>query len=253
MTKITDFEANLEQYKIYQAAINSEAAKQRALLQATIEKNKVDADQQLAEIMNAIKTLQPAATAAATIPPPHHTQPLPYSYHTMLLQQPYTTITNVMEKSGEYSGDVLIAEVEDKIQNFGYNEKSDMNESTRSNMEGIKKTRDAVIAAYDKHQGLNREQKLVNRDSNVGYARLGDTFGGVNINRLLETTVAHISFISNSKSEMVPRVISMFQTVCHSLVFREVGCKWQFWIGTMVPVAKSRKCRDAIHVGESSY
>ena len=84
-----------------------------------------------------------------------------------------------MEKSGEYSSDVLIAEVGDEIQNFGYNEKSDKNESTRSNMEDIKQTRDEVIAAYDKHQGLNREKKLVNRDSIVGYARLGDTFGGV--------------------------------------------------------------------------
>ncbi|GJY34195.1 hypothetical protein Tco_0418664 [Tanacetum coccineum] len=41
MTKVTDLEANLEQFKIKQAAINSEAAKQRALLQETIEKNKV--------------------------------------------------------------------------------------------------------------------------------------------------------------------------------------------------------------------
>ncbi|GKC18572.1 hypothetical protein Tco_1020722 [Tanacetum coccineum] len=44
MTKVTDLEANLEQFKIEQAAINSEAAKQLALLQATIEKNKVEAD-----------------------------------------------------------------------------------------------------------------------------------------------------------------------------------------------------------------
>ncbi|GJU61605.1 hypothetical protein Tco_1243440 [Tanacetum coccineum] len=44
MTKVTDLEANLEQFKIEQAAINSKAAKQRALLQATIEKNKVEAE-----------------------------------------------------------------------------------------------------------------------------------------------------------------------------------------------------------------
>ncbi|GJW89762.1 hypothetical protein Tco_0167315, partial [Tanacetum coccineum] len=44
------------------AAINSEAAKQRALLQATIEKNKVEADRQFAEIMNALKALQPPTT-----------------------------------------------------------------------------------------------------------------------------------------------------------------------------------------------
>ncbi|GJX79952.1 hypothetical protein Tco_0328101 [Tanacetum coccineum] len=59
MTKVTDLEANLEQFKIVQAAINSEAAKQRALLQATIEKNKVEGDRQFVEIMNALKSLQP--------------------------------------------------------------------------------------------------------------------------------------------------------------------------------------------------
>nr|GEV48267.1 THO complex subunit 4C [Tanacetum cinerariifolium] len=39
--KVTDLEANLEQFKIDQAAINSKAAKQQALLQETIERNKV--------------------------------------------------------------------------------------------------------------------------------------------------------------------------------------------------------------------
>ncbi|GJU29999.1 hypothetical protein Tco_1173588 [Tanacetum coccineum] len=41
---VTDLEAKLEQFKIEQAAMNSEAAKQRALLQATIEENKVETD-----------------------------------------------------------------------------------------------------------------------------------------------------------------------------------------------------------------
>ncbi|GJW53129.1 hypothetical protein Tco_0097214 [Tanacetum coccineum] len=68
MTKVTDLEVNLEQFKIEQAAINSEAAKQRALLQATIEKNKVEADRQFAEIMNALKARQPPTTLPATIP-----------------------------------------------------------------------------------------------------------------------------------------------------------------------------------------
>ncbi|GJW71943.1 hypothetical protein Tco_0128860 [Tanacetum coccineum] len=62
MTKVTDLEANLEQFKIEQAAINSQAAKQRALLQATIEKNKVEVDRQFPEIMNALKALQPPTT-----------------------------------------------------------------------------------------------------------------------------------------------------------------------------------------------
>nr|GEY00129.1 ankyrin repeat-containing protein [Tanacetum cinerariifolium] len=58
MTKVTDPEANIEQFKIEQATINSEATKQRALLQATIEKNKVEADRQFGEIMNTLKALQ---------------------------------------------------------------------------------------------------------------------------------------------------------------------------------------------------
>nr|GEX43888.1 hypothetical protein [Tanacetum cinerariifolium] len=68
---VTDVEANLERYKIDQAAINSEAAAQRALLQETIEKNKVDADRQFAELMNAIKTQQLSTTTPpVTLPPP---------------------------------------------------------------------------------------------------------------------------------------------------------------------------------------
>ncbi|GKB26656.1 hypothetical protein Tco_0866057 [Tanacetum coccineum] len=55
-------------------------------MQATIEKNKVESDQQFAEIMRMLKTLQPATTvvtdtttppsyhSATTIPPPHPTQ-----------------------------------------------------------------------------------------------------------------------------------------------------------------------------------
>nr|GEW11192.1 ankyrin repeat-containing protein [Tanacetum cinerariifolium] len=68
MTEVTDLEAKLERFKMDQAAINSEAAEQRALLQETIEKNKVEADRQFAEIMNAIKALQPPNTHPATIP-----------------------------------------------------------------------------------------------------------------------------------------------------------------------------------------
>ncbi|GJU50145.1 hypothetical protein Tco_1219700 [Tanacetum coccineum] len=67
MTKVTDLEANMEQFKIDQAALHLEAAKQRALLQETIEKNKVEADRQFAEIINAIKALQPPTTLPATI------------------------------------------------------------------------------------------------------------------------------------------------------------------------------------------
>ncbi|GKB30362.1 hypothetical protein Tco_0869763, partial [Tanacetum coccineum] len=62
MTKVNDLEANLEQFKIEQAAVNSQATKQLALLQATIEKNKVEADHRITEIMNALKALQPPTT-----------------------------------------------------------------------------------------------------------------------------------------------------------------------------------------------
>ncbi|GJV88900.1 hypothetical protein Tco_1532838 [Tanacetum coccineum] len=68
MTKVTNLKANLEQFKNEHAVINSEAVEQRALLQATIEKNKVEADRQFAEIINAIKALQPPTTLPATIP-----------------------------------------------------------------------------------------------------------------------------------------------------------------------------------------
>ncbi|GJT00797.1 hypothetical protein Tco_0821966 [Tanacetum coccineum] len=66
--RIDQLEANLERFKIDQAAINSEATKQWAFLQAMIEKNKVEADRQFAEIMNALKALQPLTTLPATIP-----------------------------------------------------------------------------------------------------------------------------------------------------------------------------------------
>ncbi|GJU19036.1 hypothetical protein Tco_1147002 [Tanacetum coccineum] len=66
--KIDQLEANLERFKIDQAAINSDASKQWAFLQATIEKNKVEADRQFAGIMNALKALQPPTTLLATIP-----------------------------------------------------------------------------------------------------------------------------------------------------------------------------------------
>nr|GEZ81939.1 purine permease [Tanacetum cinerariifolium] len=68
MMKVTDLEANLEQFKIDQAAINSNAAKQWALLQETIEKNKPEADRQFAEIMNALKARQSPTTLPVTIP-----------------------------------------------------------------------------------------------------------------------------------------------------------------------------------------
>nr|GEV55712.1 ribonuclease H-like domain-containing protein [Tanacetum cinerariifolium] len=62
MIKVTDLETNMKHFKIEQAAINSDAAKQWALLQATIEKNSVEADRQFAKFINALKALQPPIT-----------------------------------------------------------------------------------------------------------------------------------------------------------------------------------------------
>nr|GFB19285.1 E3 ubiquitin-protein ligase RNFT1-like [Tanacetum cinerariifolium] len=47
---------------VWDRFVSIEAAKQQALSQATIEKNKVEADRQFAEIMNALKALQPPTT-----------------------------------------------------------------------------------------------------------------------------------------------------------------------------------------------
>nr|GEX28802.1 hypothetical protein [Tanacetum cinerariifolium] len=62
MTKITDLEASFEPYKVEQAASQAE-------LKETMEKYKIDADKQFAEILQLLKTLQPVATAAATTLP----------------------------------------------------------------------------------------------------------------------------------------------------------------------------------------
>ncbi|GJR57324.1 hypothetical protein Tco_1499486 [Tanacetum coccineum] len=72
MTKITDSE--FEQYKAEQAVIQADANEHRRLLQETMDKNKVESDQQFVEIMRVLKTLQPATTAVTntTTPSPYH-------------------------------------------------------------------------------------------------------------------------------------------------------------------------------------
>ncbi|GJY31776.1 hypothetical protein Tco_0415271 [Tanacetum coccineum] len=100
MTKIADSEASFEQYKAEQPAIQADANEHRRLLQETMDKNKVESDQQFAEIMRVLKTLQPATTVvtntttpspyhdATTIQPPYPTQLLPVYIATM--PPPYT-------------------------------------------------------------------------------------------------------------------------------------------------------------------
>ncbi|GJW60655.1 hypothetical protein Tco_0109990 [Tanacetum coccineum] len=95
MTKISDVEANLEQFKSETLASQEETRNLCGQMQESIDRNKVEADKQFAEIMQQFKALRPAplsiampasitppATHPATLPPPlpHHTTP-PSQYH----------------------------------------------------------------------------------------------------------------------------------------------------------------------------
>ncbi|GKC74215.1 hypothetical protein Tco_1120098 [Tanacetum coccineum] len=95
MTKISDVEANLEQFKSETLASQEETWNLCGQMQESIDRNKVEADKQFAEIMQQFKALRPAtlsiampasitppATHPATpLPPlPHHTTP-PSQYH----------------------------------------------------------------------------------------------------------------------------------------------------------------------------
>ncbi|GKD04475.1 hypothetical protein Tco_1179449, partial [Tanacetum coccineum] len=87
MTKISDVEANLEQFKSETLASQEETRNLFGQMQESIDKNKVEADKQFTEIMQQFKVLRPAplsiamsatitppATHPATLPPlPHHT------------------------------------------------------------------------------------------------------------------------------------------------------------------------------------
>nr|GEW61624.1 hypothetical protein [Tanacetum cinerariifolium] len=87
MTTITDLEVNFEQYKEEQTSIHAEAKEHMNLLQETLNKNKVESDQQFAEIMRVLKTLQSATTAVTvtTTPPPYHSATtIPPSYTTTI-------------------------------------------------------------------------------------------------------------------------------------------------------------------------
>ncbi|GKA49307.1 ankyrin repeat-containing protein [Tanacetum coccineum] len=87
-------------YKAEQTVIQADANQHRSLLQETMDKNKVESDQQFAEIMRVLKILQPTTTAvtstttpspyqgATTIPPPYPTQSLPV--YTSTMPPPYT-------------------------------------------------------------------------------------------------------------------------------------------------------------------
>ncbi|GKC27501.1 Rho guanine nucleotide exchange factor 8-like protein [Tanacetum coccineum] len=68
MTKITDVEASLEQFKLVSLAYQKETSNRFHRMQESIEKNKADADKQFSELLQLLKALQPPTTLPTTIP-----------------------------------------------------------------------------------------------------------------------------------------------------------------------------------------
>nr|GEV89101.1 hypothetical protein [Tanacetum cinerariifolium] len=68
MTKITDVEASLKQFKSVSLAYQEETSNRFDRMQESIDKNKADADKQFAELLQLLKALQPPTTLPATIP-----------------------------------------------------------------------------------------------------------------------------------------------------------------------------------------
>ncbi|GJV34235.1 hypothetical protein Tco_1394635 [Tanacetum coccineum] len=90
MTKITDVEASLEQFKSTTLTNQEETSNRIDRLQESIDKNKADADKQFAEMMQALKALQPSTNLPATILPATIPIPPPLTYPTTL--PPHQTI-----------------------------------------------------------------------------------------------------------------------------------------------------------------
>nr|GEU89868.1 hypothetical protein [Tanacetum cinerariifolium] len=68
MTKITDIEASLEQFKSVSLAYQEETSNRFDRMQESIDKNKADAYKQFAALLQLLKALQPPTTLPATIP-----------------------------------------------------------------------------------------------------------------------------------------------------------------------------------------
>ncbi|GJV61398.1 hypothetical protein Tco_1467498 [Tanacetum coccineum] len=68
MTKITDVEASLEQFKSVSLAYQKETSNRFHRMQESIDKNKADADKQFSELLQLLKALQPPTTLPTTIP-----------------------------------------------------------------------------------------------------------------------------------------------------------------------------------------
>ncbi|GKD68515.1 hypothetical protein Tco_1322605 [Tanacetum coccineum] len=88
MTKISDVEANLEQFKSETLASQAETLNRCDRMQESIDKNKVEVEKQFTELMQQFKALRPAPSSIAmptTITPPTThpaTLPSPLPHHT---------------------------------------------------------------------------------------------------------------------------------------------------------------------------
>ncbi|GJT00795.1 hypothetical protein Tco_0821964 [Tanacetum coccineum] len=92
MTKISDVEANLEQFKSETLASQEETRNLFGQMQESIDRNKVEADKQFAEIMQQFKALRlPIAMAATITPPATHpaTLPPPLPHHIAAAATPH--------------------------------------------------------------------------------------------------------------------------------------------------------------------
>ncbi|GKB28446.1 hypothetical protein Tco_0867847, partial [Tanacetum coccineum] len=97
MTKISDVEANLEQFKSETLASQEETRNLCGQMRESMDRNKVEADKQFAEIMQQFKAMRPAPLsidmAASITPPASHpaTPPPPLPHHTAAAATPHHT------------------------------------------------------------------------------------------------------------------------------------------------------------------
>ncbi|GKC28522.1 hypothetical protein Tco_1035816 [Tanacetum coccineum] len=92
MTKISDVEANLEQFKSETLASQEETRNLFGQMRESIDRNKVEADKQFAEIMQQFKALRLSIAMAATITPPAThpaTLPPPLPHHIAAAATPH--------------------------------------------------------------------------------------------------------------------------------------------------------------------
>ncbi|GKB11942.1 hypothetical protein Tco_0845865 [Tanacetum coccineum] len=110
MTKISDVEANLEQFKSETLASQEETRNLCGQMRESINRNKVEADKQFAEIMQQIKALRPTPLSidmpASITPPATHpaTPSSPLPHHTAAAATPHHPgFPLPMTHTGEFS------------------------------------------------------------------------------------------------------------------------------------------------------